>query len=1117
MAVSFEDIILRFQVENDEGRDALTDLYTALEALGLVEANPEVELEGVREAQVDLGKLVALLKTTNAMEAQPVIRPRTAEARRAIELFARSLSEFGELEAEIRPEVDTSSIKDAQEQLNRLERKLRRQRNKLAEFTASEQFSPAGGKVRAGKIRETEKELEAARFTLEKLKREAAQGIEVKMTHLQASTALELLRRRLEELGKLLVKPEVRLESEQAQLAASRIRAIMQEITRMKGRANIDLHDEEFQKKIRSLRNEMARLEAELVRPGVDLDGVEETDDQVKHIIATLRLLGAEEADPSINLQGETGTLAGIAAVMQAMRELERRDVNVEIVNRTQLTAGSRAVNVLRNIFYQAQEAATGFGDRLGSVGVRVLGFSFTLGAASLAVITLMAALALLVVGGIAALASSAIIAAGGVGVLATALVGSLLPGALLAFAALSRLSAIMEVLKAREQARKQTAKEALAAEAGRSAAVRSVADALAALERANENVADATVDANREMEDSYERVSDAIRSVERAQLSLDEAKLGVEEAKLSLRELREELGLAGNDISEMFQKFTDVDIQFDPKQVAALMQKAGVATDERDHLDIQRAILNIRQAKLREEEATDGLSDAERELKRAREDNLKFQREGIRASERLAAAMLAQEEATKRLARAQEDLARNASMDAAEAQFAELSKQEQRVLLLFEKIRTSFRRAMAPAISPLFLAFILVLERIPGALDAISPGMERLGDALATVLSKIGNFLTSDFAVDWFNDMADGLARLSGPAGDVLINLLTILMNFSRAAMPALVDLAGRFADKLGEWAAWTADGENMDGLIKSLVENLELWLSIAYELSRVFIGFLMAAEGPGRGFAESLRDALQNLANLLADKEGRQQVTDWLYAAVEATKNFAEAAADLAIAIGSVSDDVSSVTGILPTLTGQIDLFWDAISSGGSTAQFAVRLWDRTMGKAFGEERWAQFKQTVKDFFTGLVTGFFNLAADAWTAGQNLVDGFFGGIKDRWEKGKKGFKNLLKGIATAPLGIFKMGSPSKLFADYGKNVIRGFENGLQSRAAGLGSLLESSLQVPVPTIPTGRLQTAAAGGGGGDIYNDNKFFVQSPAGTAPDTETFIAQVDRRFRRLGR
>lgn len=1048
----FQDVILRFTAQDEEAKDALRDFAALLAAVGQEDANPEVEIDGIGRAELDLGKLITLLKAVDSTKAEPVIRPKTEAGRRAIGLMAQTLREMEDFEAEIRVEVDTTDLKDAQDQVDRLSRKLRRQKKNLADFTGSDQFTQAGGRVRASRVRTTQKELDEALEKVRVLREAAGGGIDVKMNTLQARAQLDLLHRHLRDLEKLVVDPEVKLETTQAERAASRIRAVFIEITRLKGTAEVDVHSEKFQLKMAELRREIASVQAEIMRPTIELQGGESAKETIGDVAEFLALLGAMEADPSLDVHGAAKALGDIGAVAIALKDLEGRNVDVDVHVKGRIERLGGVLGAIKHGFGEAQEAATGFAGSIGRVGVSFGPFAAKLGPALLVLLASIGAFLLLLVGAFAALASSAILAAGALATFVAALAAMAGPGLVLFLAVASRLTAILTALKAREQARVQQQQQAVASDHQRAASLRAIQDAVRNLEQAQDNLAQATIQANREMEDSYERVKDAVRDLEHAEISRDRAKLGLERAKLELKQFREELALTGEDIGDMFDKATDVDLRFDTSAISKAMAGSGISAE--DQLTLKDKILDVREAKLRERDATDGLHDSEVELARAREDNAEFIRKGIRASSQYVAALEAVEDAQRAVARAHEDKKMLAAQAKSIVLTQELSEEEERVLKLFEKIRDAFRISLKPAIDPIFDALIDTLGGIPGLLAGIAPGMQALGDAVATMIRSVGGALISPKNINAFNDFAKAAAKLTGPVSRGLIALFDIFIEIAKAALPFLLDMAEKFADRLTDWAEWAGKGTNMRDLVARMVDSLRIWLDVAFQLSRVFIGFLDAAAGPGDKLAISLANSLKSLADFLNSDVGKEKVTEWLTLAAATARDTADAVEAIVDGMIKMGPAVSKAITALSDFVTFSSTAFPAIKLAANPTFKLFDLLFRTLKTLWDWLQGHNIKDAIEENLpeaADLYNKMYDLAGDLW-------DGFVDGLEHFKDARKKDIENIFKSITNSALHIFIVRSPSKVFRNIGEKLTEGLILGM----SGMQSALDENLKIP-------------------------------------------------------
>lgn len=144
-----------------------------------------------------------------------------------------------------------------------------------------------------------------------------------------------------------------------------------------------------------------------------------------------------------------------------------------------------------------------------------------------------------------------------------------------------------------------------------------------------------------------------------------------------------------------------------------------------------------------------------------------------------------------------------------------------------------------------------------------------------------------------------------------------------------------------------------------------------------------------------------------------------------------------------------------------------WDDITAA------VGRVWEKI--KELVPKAWAkvmEFKDKVVGFAKDIIDAYLSIPTKMFEIGQNIVRGLWNGITNltSWLKDKVGgfFKNLLPGWAEKALGI---SSPSKVFAEVGKNIIGGlastFNIGEAAKAI-TAKPITASNRVPVASMPS-------------------------------------------------
>lgn len=588
-------------------------------------------------------------------------------------------------------------------------------------------------------------------------------------------------------------------------------------------------------------------------------------------------------------------TLEVKVQVAKAIADLDRAEAKVRDLNNQRADI---KVDVDQSLFSRLTERVQGLTASLGGSGGGGLGGSVTrvsagflsFGSSLGPVVALAAALAVTVgvslVGALAALAASLAAAAAGAAALGVAFAAVLGPAAALAIAVGSRIAKVTEALKAQDAATQQAGAGSQAA----AAAAQQQAAASRALTEANRQLGLATSSAYREMADAAEKASDAIRGIESAQVSLEQSKLNVDKAKLALQQFREEAGATGQAFGAVFAKFTDVAVDTSGlrKAITDANTAAGGGLDQSQELELRQKILDVRQARLDEKAATDGVSDAQRAATRAQQDNNKFKRQGILASESYRAALRGVESATLAVTAAQRQDTFSSVQSKAIELTGKLSEGEQRFLTVLKRVRVELRGALSPATDAVFGGMTRALGRVPALINPLRGAFRRLGEAVGHSLDRFSTDIVKPKAVASFRRFTDTAAKLAGPITDGLLALFHIFLDIANAALPHLVSGTRKVADQLKDWSVGTSNTKKLNATIKTLVGHLKTWLGVGAAIGDVFLAFLESAAGPGQSLAESIKSLAERTATWLRSTEGREQLKQFFKDAIAFTKDF-------------------------------------------------------------------------------------------------------------------------------------------------------------------------------------------------------------------------------------
>lgn len=734
------------------------------------------------------------------------------------------------------------------------------------------------------------------------------------------------------------------------------------------------------------------------------------------------------------------------------------KDVAPEFARaKTEIDATGRAFNTVSARTRSAGQHVEAFTARLRQVFPVLRGLGVVVGAGlTPALLGLVAGLSAAAAG----FGGLAIAALGAASIIGTVLIG-----------AFSRLGAVMDVVKQRQAAQQSAALQAAAGSKQNAAANEQLREAQSRVERtgravgrgqrtvtgAQEKGAEASKKASAALEtqaERAERLSDALLDLKSAQLDAQEAPLNTREAILDLKRLREEAGLS----ADSFKKFTDVDATFDK---AALRKALGATgADEEQKIAIEKAIIRVRRARLAEEQATDRVSDAQRELKKTGLEGAGASDtaadSGFRlanANDTSANAVSAHEEAQRDLAEAQANVADvtggvTAATQSADAEFKKLTRSEQKMVLFIEKYQEAFKKLRAQGTDPVIDSFRRIGERAVKLAPLLGPALAGVGRALGSGFEKSFKNLTTGLegfkSFTSFGTIAKGAREIAAAlAGPVLTNGLRILRDIARAFTPHLVKLVKDFGSGLGDIAKGTGTLGSKSGVVQTYVRGFRSFLRLVKAVAGAFLAFGEVAGDAGAEFMDFLSEGVKGWASWARSEDGRKKITAFF----EDTMPFARQAVRFIVKFGKVF--LQAFQAAAPALTVAFEgmnMVLDVLSF--LLAQFnrlpaPVRAVIGLLLSVFGAMRGGLLSVQVG-------FGKFKTALGFALAGFGA---FSLGVKHGIEAVKRYVSDLLGPIYQTfwtfikkVLRLFGIQSPSTVFIKIGKGIIQGFVSGVKS-----------------------------------------------------------------------
>jgi TP901 family phage tail tape measure protein len=163
------------------------------------------------------------------------------------------------------------------------------------------------------------------------------------------------------------------------------------------------------------------------------------------------------------------------------------------------------------------------------------------------------------------------------------------------------------------------------------------------------------------------------------------------------------------------------------------------------------------------------------------------------------------------------------------------------------------------------------------------------------------------------------------------------------------------------------------------------------------------------------------------------------------------------------NISGFVSRSTGALP---GTVSGFGGRMATAGAGLINSLR---GGMGNVWGNvSNWLRDRANdIRNRFSGI-----NLRS----IGENVMNSLLGGMQSAWGAVWKWVRDRASEIASAFADVLKIGSPSKVFFEFGENILEGLVLGLKSESPSVDAVMGSV----VPSMPS-----VGSAGGGGNVYN--------------------------------
>jgi hypothetical protein len=688
--------------------------------------------------------------------------------------------------------------------------------------------------------------------------------------------------------------------------------------------------------------------------------------------------------------------------------------------------------------------------------------------------------------------------------------------------------------------------------------------EALRAVAQAHQDLREATVAAYGEMRRAALDAADAVIQVREAELGVERGKLNIRKAALELRKFRREAGLGAGSLDALFKRATDVTI--DPNQARkAIGQiiKSGDELGEEQAIRLRELILNLKDAKLQEKQATQGVKRATLDESDARRKAADFAQRGIQASdsyrgavERLRSSQKTANDAIKEanrlnaegiqnsprviaaarsVADAEEAVAgaiRNQRLNRLEQKAAleqqtaqtntyrdarkKLTKTEREFLDLIDEISKHLRGVLGPATDEVFQGIIDATKTIGPAFAATEGFFRELGSAWGDLITQFAQNLVRP----------DNLIKLQGffqaaiPLVAIFSSLLTsvsdIFINIATAAMPLLLGLLAQFAAWLDGLASKTGNITAINDALVPMIQVIKDFLSTVVAIGAGILNIFLAAQEPITQFTAAIAEAANAFLAWTQSAHGRTQIRQFFERTLPEAQAFLTTIVLIASSFLRLMEAAAPVLNLIFHMTALIFRHISNIAAGvADVIDWFVRLADTVTGGRFS--RIAGFLArafvnpigTAIDYVKWLIDKLKDLiawlgkihfpSAPAWF--KKALGAVGGAIGGVLPGGAKG------GIANSPTaGVWGEAGPEALLP-------------LTQRVLGaLGRAIVSATSGVMPAM-SGRVPAiGGAGGAGQTIINHNHFHIPHPldSSRAIDPENTAALLQQAWERRG-
>ncbi|MEK6272451.1 MAG: hypothetical protein AABM42_07360 [Actinomycetota bacterium] len=709
----------------------------------------------------------------------------------------------------------------------------------------------------------------------------------------------------LEAFGQLDPTAELHVDGDEAERELAARTAELAAWGRRTAIATLGLDDRIAKTKLAEARTNLARFAREKAEGKLGIDKGE-FDAQLAAARAALEaaVAGKHTAKVDVAALGAFATLAKLEAASTAATRDRTQHIDVDVSQLAQLARALGAVS-------SAAEGAGG-GGGVGKFLTEIPGIPPVSGAAAAAIAGVLVPSIVALGAALLAIVASLAAAAAGLGALGVAAAAAFGPVIALAGAAvfqLAKATQAQDAYKSAQEAVKSAAEGLANAEAGqqqaqtaltraRESAAEQIRNdlrtAVDGLRSAEDRLTDANYRAKRAEEDLTEARQAARRAIIDEQLAASSAALSHRGAILALRRARQELrqteddpGASRLDVAEARLRVAQAEDDVESSRIRANRAQRDANEAERQGVKGAPGVVDARHAVTdangEVDDATRAVAEAERVLRRAHAATINQSPSVVAAREAIASADRQVAQAADRLTTAQR-----------KANKALGDLKDSRGALAVVGVAKRIGRAFGPALDPIFRGIARGLRLLLPMIRSLQGPLRGLGQAMGRAFAALARELARPAWQRFFRLLLRSSAELVRVGGRGFILLLRILRNIAEAALPFLIRGLRQF-NRLLAGVARDSKGVDLSGPI----HQLGLWLDLAYELGRVFLGFVRTASGEGGGIVKWLADGAAAMADWLESDEGQERLKQFFEEVLPLAKDLVTFFGQLALAL--------------------------------------------------------------------------------------------------------------------------------------------------------------------------------------------------------------------------